>query len=244
MYKKRSTAQSRNRAYQYNQGMETMELPLFPLNVVLFPGMVLPLHIFELRYREMIQRCIDEQLPFGVVLIEKGQEVGETAAPHLIGTTARIVRVEELEDGCMNITTVGTERFRIKALHDKHSYLTGTVESYPVINGSTKMATELAHSIRPRIMHYVELLAKASNTQLQLDRLPEDPLTLAFLVGIAIQVNNESKQQLLALPGVPEMLAREQYLLSRENLLLQHMIDTQQQVEEMTSGPTGYVFPN
>ena len=58
-----------------------MELPLFPLNVVLFPGMVLPLHIFELRYREMIRRCIDEQLPFGVVLIEKGQETGETATP-------------------------------------------------------------------------------------------------------------------------------------------------------------------
>ena len=244
MYKKRSTAQSRSKAYQYNQGMETMELPLFPLNVVLFPGMVLPLHIFELRYREMIRRCIDEQLPFGVVLIEKGQETGETATPHLIGTAARIARVEELEDGGMNITALGTERFRIKELHHNRSYLTGTVEAYPVINGSTKMATELAHSIRPRIMHYVELLAKASNTQLQLDRLPEDPLTLAVLVGIAIQVNNESKQKLLALPGVPEMLAREQYLLSRENLLLQHMIDTQQQVEEMTSGPTGYVFPN
>ena len=221
-----------------------MELPLFPLNMVLFPGMVLPLHIFEMRYREMIKRCVDEKLPFGIVLIEKGREAGEVAMPHRVGTAARITRVERLEDGCLNITTVGTERFRIKQLHHTHSYLTGTVEHYPVINASTKIATELAHSIRPRIMHYVELLAKASNTQLQLDRLPEDPMTLAFLVGIALQINNEHKQKLLALPGIPEMLAREQHLLSIELLLLQHMIDTQAEVEEMTSGPTGYVFPN
>ncbi|MCX6045424.1 MAG: LON peptidase substrate-binding domain-containing protein [Chloroflexi bacterium] len=222
-----------------------MELPLFPLNVVLFPGMVLPLHIFEHRYREMIARCIDEKLPFGVVLVEKGQEVGEGAAtPHLIGTVARIVRVERLDDGRMNITAVGTERFRVKQLHHTHSYVTGTVEHYPVVNGGTKLAEELAHKIRPRILEYVELLAKSSNSQLQLDRLPEDPLTLAFLVGIALQVDNEHKQKLLALPGIPEMLAREQYILSREVLLLRHMINTHAEVEEMTSGPTGYVFPN
>lgn len=244
MDKKRPTVQGQRRPLQPQQGMETMELPLFPLNLVLFPGMVLPLHIFEMRYREMIKHCVDEKQPFGVVLIEKGQEVGKAAVPHMIGTAARITRVERQDDGCLNITAIGTERFRIKQLHHTHSYLTGTVEHYPVINASTKMASELAHSIRPRIMQYVELLAKASNTQLQLDRLPEDPMTLAFLVGIALQVNNETKQKLLTLPGIPEMLAREQHLLSIETLLLQHMIDTQSQVEEMTSGPTGYIFPN
>jgi len=241
---KKQPAPQRGGHFQAKQGIETMELPLFPLNMVLFPGMVLPLHIFEHRYREMITRCINEKLPFGVVLIDKGQEVGERATPHRVGTAARIARVERLEDGCMNITTVGTERFRVKQLHNTHSYLTGTVEHYPVVNGSTKRAADLAHSIRPRILSYVELLAKACNAQLQLDRLPEDPLTLAFLVGIALQVDNENKQKLLELPGVPEMLAREQYLLSRESLLLQHMVNTQAQVEEMNSGPTGYAFPN
>jgi Lon protease-like protein len=222
-----------------------MQLPLFPLqNVVLFPGMVLPLHIFELRYREMINRCIDEQLPFGVLLIKDGAEVGDTATPHLIGTAARIARVEKLEGGCMNITTIGTQRFRVKELHHDKSYLTGTVESLPFVNGSTKQAAELGHKIRPRILDYVDLLSKASRQQLKLDRLPEDATTLTFMVAIALQVSNEQKQALLSLPGIPEMLAREIYLLSREALLLQHMIDTHAEVAEMSIGPTGYIFPN
>ena len=64
---------------------KTMEMPLFPLkNVVLFPGMVLALHIFEPRYREMINRCIDDRTPFGVALIAEGQEVGMAAKPHAV----------------------------------------------------------------------------------------------------------------------------------------------------------------
>ena len=62
---------------------------------------------------------------------------------------------------------------------------------------------EMVQQVRPKIVEYVELLSKASQTELKLDRLPEDPTTLAFLVAIALQVNNETKQQLLALPGVP-----------------------------------------
>ena len=76
-----------------------MEMPLFPLNVVLFPGMALPLHIFEPRYREMINRCLDENLAFGVVLIKEGPEVGGDALPRRVGTAARIVKVDRQPDG-------------------------------------------------------------------------------------------------------------------------------------------------
>lgn len=222
-----------------------MEMPLFPLkNVVLFPGMVLPLHIFELRYREMINRCIDERIPFGVVLIDEGQEVGAAAQPCMVGTAARIVRVERLEDGCMNITAVGTQRFRIHELRHDHSYLAGTVSQFPVVNGATKLATELAQHVRPQVMDYVDLLAKASSTKLRLNRLPEDPLTLAFLIAIALQVKAEDKQKLLEQPGIPEILALESRLISRETKLLEFMLGTQQEVLAMNSGPTGYIFPN
>jgi Lon protease-like protein len=222
-----------------------MELPLFPLkNVVLFPGMPLPLHIFEPRYREMINRCLDEQLPFGVLLIKEGQEVGPTATPYEIGTAARILQVKRLEEGRMNIVTVGTQRFRVREFHYNRSYLTGTVEQLPFVNGSTKLANDLMHKIRPRLLEYVELIAKANKTQLGLDRLPEEPTSLAFLVAMSLQISHEHKQAMLTLPSIPELLAREIYHLSCEGLLLQHMIDTQGEVADMNLGPTGALFPN
>jgi Lon protease-like protein len=221
-----------------------MEMPLFPLNVVLFPGMVLPLHIFEPRYREMINRCIEEEIPFGVVMIQEGSETGGGAKPHLIGTAARILRVDRLPDGRMNITTVGTQRFRIVELDHSHSYLSAKVAQYPAVNGGTKAAVEMVHRVRPKVLEYVELLSKASKTELKLDRLPEDPTTLAFLVAIALQVDNADKQKLLSMPGVPEMLDRERYLLSWEIELLRHMLATQDDLGRMSSGSSGYIFTN
>jgi Lon protease-like protein len=221
-----------------------MEMPLFPLNVVLFPGMMLPLHIFEPRYREMINRCIDEEIPFGVVLIQDGYEVGGAAKPHPIGTAARIVKVDRAKDGTMNITAVGMQRFRILELDHSRSYLSAKVAQFPAVNGSTKAAINMVHRVRPKIIEYVSLLSKASQTELKLDRLPEEPTTLAFLVAIALQVDNEGKQKLLAMAGIPEMLDRERYLLSCEILLLRYMVETQGDLAEMSSGTTGYLFAN
>ncbi|MCI0849057.1 MAG: LON peptidase substrate-binding domain-containing protein, partial [Chloroflexi bacterium] len=85
-------------------------LPLFPLNLVLFPGMDLPLHIFEQRYRDMIGECLDKDAPFGVVLIKEGVEVGDPADPERIGTSTRILSSEILDQGRMNILTRGERR--------------------------------------------------------------------------------------------------------------------------------------
>lgn len=221
-----------------------MEMPIFPLNVVLFPGMVLPLHIFEPRYREMVNRCLSEEIPFGVALIEEGMEANGPARPHLVGTAARITRVERLPDERMNITVVGTQRFKILEFVTTHSYLSAKVSQFTVANGGTRAAQSMAQQVRPKIIEYVELLSQASQTQLKLDRLPEDPTTLAFLVAIALQINHRDKQTLLELPGVPEILDRERYLLSWETLLLRHMVETQGAIQAMSSGPTGYIFPN
>src|SRR6185503_19425073 len=102
-----------------------MELRLFPLNTVLFPGMRMPLHIFEERYRLMIRECIEQDAPFGVLLIREGEETGGSAVPHGVGTTARITQVEYLDDGRMNIFTIGQERFRLSELSTDREYLTG-----------------------------------------------------------------------------------------------------------------------
>jgi Lon protease-like protein len=192
----------------------------------------------------MVDRCVADRSPFGVVLIDEGQEVGGDARPHQVGTAARIMRVDRLEDGCMNITAVGTQRFRVQELSRSHSYLSGKVSQFPLLNGATRQAADLAQRVRPLVLDYVDLLAKASNTNLRLDRLPEDPPALAFLIAIALQVKAADKQKLLEQAGIPEILALEARLIAREIKLMQFMLQTQQEVLAMNSGPTGYVFPN
>jgi Lon protease-like protein len=222
-----------------------IEIPLFPLkNVVLFPGMQLPLHIFEMRYREMISECVEKKRQFGVLLIDEGHEVGDRAMPHMVGTLAGIARVEKLDDGRMNIHTVGTQRFRVYELNNNRNFLQGRVRPFPLVNGATALAEKLAHKVRPRVIEYVELLSAASEQQLRLDRLPEDPMQLALTVAIALQINAQDKQKLLEKPGVPDMLAFQLHLLSRENLFTRHMAETQREVLTLNQGPTGYIFPN
>jgi Lon protease-like protein len=230
--------------FSLKQRSSTMEMPLFPLNVVLFPGMALPLHIFEARYREMINRCLDENLAFGVVLIKEGPEVGGGAEPRRVGTAARIMKVDRQPDGRMNIQVVGTRRFRIEELNRDLPYLTGRVRHYPVTDGDTKLAVERAHKVRPKIMRYVELLTKATGVQLELERLPEDATSLAFLTAITLQVRTEDKHRMLALPGVPQLLELGNYYLGRELQLLEHMINSQAVLPAMTIGPTGQLFTN
>lgn len=237
---------------QFNSGkpsssrsqVEPMQLPLFPLNTVLFPGMVLPLHIFEPRYREMVHYCLQEQQPFGVVHIRQGLEAGPAAIPHEVGTAARITKADRLPDGRMDIHAVGTRRFRILELNREHSYLSATVSHYPVLNGDTVAARHWAQQVRPRLIQYVDLLTQAAGVELRLDRLPEDPTTLAFLVGIAIQISPTHKQKLLEQAGIPEILEWENYYLGKELKLLAHMVETQPRLPAMTSGPTGQLFPN
>ena len=109
------------------------DLALFPLNTVLFPGMPLQLHIFEPRYQTMIRHCLDHQQPFGVVLIHQGLEAyGPLAKPVQMGCAARIINTTPLEDGRMNLTAVGDERFRILKLNYDLPYLVGEVESVPL----------------------------------------------------------------------------------------------------------------
>ena len=91
-----------------------MELPLFPMNTVLCPGIALPLHIFEDRYRALVRHCIDTTSPFGVVMIREGREVGTGAISFTgIGTIAEIRDAGRYEDGRYDLLIVGTRRFEI-----------------------------------------------------------------------------------------------------------------------------------
>src|ERR1051326_598837 len=115
-------------------GETQRELPLFPLEqVVLFPGMSLPLRIFEDRYKVMIGACQVTDQRFGVVLIHSGREVGDPAEPEQVGCTARMVRIDRIPDGQMHVLTIGEQRFRLvgPARTMPEGYLVGDVRLLP-----------------------------------------------------------------------------------------------------------------
>src|ERR1051326_1472580 len=132
------------------------ELPLFPLEqVVLFPGMSLPLRIFEDRYKLMIGACqVTDQL-FGVVLIRSGREVGDPAEPEPVGCTARMVRVDRIPDGQIHILTVGEQRFRLlgPARVMPEGYLIGDVQMLAA-QPSASVAANLVHRLKEEFTRY------------------------------------------------------------------------------------------
>jgi Lon protease-like protein len=218
------------------------DLPLFPLNTVLFPGMVLPLHIFEERYKLMIQRCLEEERAFGVVLIREGKEAGGSAVPYDVGTTALIGGVSRLEGGRMNIVTVGHERFRLRTLRRDLPYLMGSAEPWPLAGAETDWAWALVESVRALFQRYLDLLAQAQGDEIKVEELPTEPRAVALLVAIALRLPMAQKQRLLDQPTVARLLVTEQSILRREQLVLDHIVRTQK--EQWEGGYCGFLAKN
>ena len=225
--------------------VDTIEMPLFPLNTVLFPGQVLPLHIFEDRYRLMIRQCLAETKPFGVVLIRRGREVGETVEPYMVGTVAHIKESTHLPDGTMNIVSVGTERFRIHRLIHDQPYLRGEVEIFPMIESAdAETITTLARRVRHLVVRYIELIAEAAGLRIKVDTVPDTPQKVGYLAGIAMQIDNKEKQGLLDSATLSDILLAEITLLNRENALLTWMAHTKDWPAQVQFGPSGWLLPN
>lgn len=181
-------------------------IPLFPLNTVLFPKQGLPLHIFEDRYKQMIQRCLDESLRFGVVLIESGDEVGGEAMPHKVGTTAEITAVEPLQDGRMNLIAMGRRRFRIFALDRSEPYLQGDIEYLDTTGSTDDGVPELAEQIATLFAEHIKLVMAISGQWVRQVDLPGQPDQLADFVATQIDATSEEKQQVLETLAVLERL--------------------------------------
>ncbi len=188
-------------------------LPLFPLKTVLFPGATLPLHIFEERYRLMIGRCIEERAPFGVVLIRSGEEAGGDAEPHEVGCTARIARVQRLDDGRMNLICYGRRRFRILARDTAEPYLQGDVEYLESLGASTEEADEGAGKVAGLFAEQYRLVMAITGQWVRRLGLPSGADRLADFVASHIEVDAPTKQELLETLSVPDRLRREADLL-------------------------------
>jgi uncharacterized protein len=202
-----------------------IEMPLFPLNTVLFPGMPLQLHIFEERYKEMIQLCLDQGKPFGVVFIQNGLEAhGPLAEPHSVGTAARILEVQPLKEGQMNIVALGQERFRILSLNYEKPYLTGIVEQFPLDGTDSHSLDLVGKRLLPWVKRYMHILNHITDAKLDPQEIPEDPLVMGYVSAVLLQVPPEEKQRLLAFERAIDLLTRMLLIYRREVALLQAIV--------------------
>ena len=212
-------------------------LPVFPLGTVLFPGLVLPLHIFEERYRALVRELVaspeDGPHEFGVVTLRRGVEAPapeteegpatEPPAPvaaddlYPVGCTAELRQVTELPDGRFDIMTVGRRRFSIRDVRQgDEPYLTAQVEWLP-----DETADATAEALAPRALAafrtYLDLLRPDSEA---LDAVPADPTVLSHLIAATAQLTTDERQFLLAAPDTASRLRAELKLLNREAGLL------------------------
>lgn len=205
-------------------------IPLFPLGSVLYPGLALPLHIFEPRYRRLVadlQDGTDEiDRSFGVVAIRVGHEVGPASVRtlHEVGTTAVLRRVTPYPDGRFDILTAGSRRFRLHAIDDTLPYLRGVVEWLPEDAGPPEQTAALATQVRTQFRRYQQMMGADPTPDEGADAegasLPEDPTVLSYLVSAAMVLDLPDRQRMLATPTTPQRLARLSALLAREQALV------------------------
>lgn len=219
-------------------------LPLFPLGTVLFPGLVLPLHVFEERYRTLVRELLalpEDERRFGVVAIRQGREVGVDGVEALydVGCVAHLRRADGYDDGRFDIVSTGTARFRLEQLDEQGPYLRGQVEVLEDVMGPAAEAPLLDAAVRAAFADYLAALSEATEEEIELPELPDSPLVLGYLVAATTALDLDERQRLLAADDGASRLRAELALLRRERTLLRHL--SAAPAPELTRGP---VSPN
>lgn len=199
-------------------------LPLFPLSTVLFPGMRLPLHVFEQRYRQLVADLQQRPEPrqFGVVAIRKGRETGAggVTALYNVGCVATVRQVAAREDGRFDLQTVGGQRFRLRSVDRSLPYFQGEIEPLPEEMGDAALAAYLTQGVQAAFRGYLNALADRGGGVISVANLPDEPELLSYVVGAAMIIDLPDRQALLAAPDVVTRLKAERALLTRETAML------------------------
>jgi uncharacterized protein len=217
-----------------------LTLPLFPLGSVLYPGLVLPLQIFEERYRQLVADLLagPEPRQFGVIAIRHGRETGINGVSELYATgcTAVVQRVERHDDGRYDLITVGAERFRLLGIRassdhpgetgEHERYLSGDVQLLPDEVGDEAEAAVVLPTVERAFRSYLGLLADRGGAQITIPELPDEPMLMSYLVAAAVVADLPDKQRLLEEPDALRRLVSERRLLTREMQMLRSLTAT------------------
>jgi Lon protease-like protein len=193
-------------------------LPMFPLGSVLFPTMVLPLHVFEPRYRQLVHDCIEGEPEFGVVLIERGSEVGGGDQRTSVGTVARIVEAAPFDDGRWAIGCVGVQRIRVARWLSDDPYPRAEVEDWDDDDIDTPPADErleqTIRAVRRSLALHAELGDAAAPATVELS---DDPVLATYQLAAVGPFGPADRQELLEAPDAAARLER-LHALTVENL--------------------------
>jgi len=217
-----------------------IDLPLFPLDVVLVPEMSLPLHIFEPRYREMIAACLATDSRFGV-LLQSSRHRPDPDAPVDVGTVAEIVETSRLSDGRMNIVTEGRQRFRVHRRSFDRAYLHGAVELLQEPVGDALSTPYLAACCSRSVKRYIRLLLQQVNQEPLEVELPSGPVDLSYRLASIIQQLQPGPpldlQAVLEAETAEDRLQLELAILQREHAILERMADVGSDYKRPYSNP-------
>ena len=189
-------------------------LPMFPLGTVLFPGALLPLHVFEPRYRRLVQDCLAGEPEFGVVLIDRGHEVGGGDVLRPVGAVARILEVRELPDGRYLVQSAGVRRLRVRAWLADTPYPRAQGEDWPDEGAGVVTAERVAEvATRARRVRALASELHDGAGPLEID-IADDPLLASYHLCAVAPVGPDDRYRLLSCPGPAERLDRLDELLT------------------------------
>ena len=202
--------------------MTPNSLPLFPLETVLFPGMVLPLRIFEPRYRKLIAARAERDPVFGIVRTRSGREVGDQPEIYNIGTAAATVQAIRYEDGRVDLAVRGGERFRVIGGHWDEGYLTAEVAWLPGIAAAepSAEADHLARRVRAAFAAYLDILEQTTGQRIAAPEIAGAPVDVAYAVCAMMPFGAAASQRLLEAEPVLPLLRLLVSMLRRERDLL------------------------
>ena len=183
-------------------------LPMFPLGGVLLPGGVLPLRVFEPRYRTLVQHCLANEVPeFGVVLIERGNEVGGGDVRHSVGTAALIAHVETDPSGHLNLITLGTRRIRVRSWLSEDPFPQADVEDWPEDPGDADASASLLAELTPRVRRAAALSVELGDrTGGREQEIVDDPVIASHNLVELAPLGPADRYDLLCAPGPLERL--------------------------------------
>jgi len=201
----------------YDKVRGVIELPIFPLALVLFPGVPLPLHIFEPRYRQMLSDVRAGNSLFGVSYFDASTSEQDTPAAGHIGCVAEVTELQSLPDGRSNILTVGIIRYRIEEfIERKEPYLLARVSFFEDEEEDESVLGEAAHEVAETFTRIARAVRIINDERASLPDISDtEPQRLSFLVAAAMEVDTDVKQDLLELRSTSERLQRLRDMLDR-----------------------------